>query len=114
MLVEGRCDLGDLHATVPLLDHLGIGDKSIEGDVNMRRLECSQEAIESDDDASNGIVGVQVAMEKAVEVDREDIDVGWRRPFNGGMRTDEGPNIKGDPHTKRTRDGSNSERPAPT
>ena len=114
MLVEGRCDLGDLHATVPLLDHLGIGDQSIEGDVNLRRLDRSQEAIESNDDASNGIVGIQVAMEKAVEVDGEHIDVGWRSPFNGGMRTDEGPNIKGDPHTKSTRDGSNSEHPTPT
>jgi hypothetical protein len=53
-------------------------------------------------------------VEKTVEVDGEHIDVGWRRPFNGGMRTDEGPNIKGDPHTRSTRDGSNSERPTPT
>ena len=111
MLVEGR-GLGVFHAAIALLHHLGVGDQPVEGDVDPRRLHRSEEAIQRDHDAPNRIVGVQIPMEEAVEVERKDIDAGGGGPFNGRVRTDQGPNIKGNPHTKSTRDGSNLESPA--
>jgi hypothetical protein len=109
MLIEGGLDLWVFHTTIPLLNHLCEGDKPIEGNVDPLGSHSREEGIQRKKDTPNGVLGGQIPMEEAVKVQCEDVNLLWGVSFNLRVRTDEGPNIKGNSHTKIRKDVRKSE-----
>jgi hypothetical protein len=78
MLVKG-CDLGGLpHATIPLLDHLGVGNQPVKGNVHpLGTDDLGQQSVQGNHKTANGVRSVQIPMEEAVEVNAQKIHLQW-------------------------------------
>jgi hypothetical protein len=68
MLVKAGWSLRDLHAAIPLLHHLGVGNKTVKRNVDAGPMMLLEEGIQGPNETADGIVGVQIAVEKAIEV----------------------------------------------
>jgi hypothetical protein len=67
-----RLSFGPAHPTVALLDHLGVGNESIKGKVDtLGTDDRGNEVLEGSDDTARGVLGFEVGMQKAVEVNAE-------------------------------------------
>ena len=67
------------HAAVALLHHLGVGHQAVKGYQHTLGTDhVGQQHLQRGDDAANGIVGLDVAVQKAVEVDAQAVDVQGR------------------------------------
>ena len=76
MFVKSSGRLWNSHATIPLLHDLGHRDQSIKGQIDsLGPNNPGEEIFQRNDDRSNGVVGIEIFVKKAVEVQSKTIHV---------------------------------------
>ena len=90
------------HPTIALLDHLGIGDKTVKCDVDFTSSgNCCEKLAKGAKDTANWIRGVEVAMNEAVEINPQNIRIYTLDVFlDMAVLLDERCNIIRDSHCK--------------
>lgn len=74
MLVKGRRSLRDLHSAIALLNNLGNRNQSIKGNVDsLGSDDCRQQLFQGNNDRPNRILGVEILVKKAVEIQSQTI-----------------------------------------